>query len=552
MNTSAFTHQVTSPWCYQVSKTQIQLKLRTGLDITKVFLTFGDPHQGIIRNGKWTWADQHVEMTLSGEGEFHRYWTSIITPPNKRLKYLFVISDDHDTVIYGERSIIKPGEEINNFNYFFYPYLQSDPVYSAPSWVKDTVWYQIFPDRFNSVPQQKSWPQGSVVNATHYGGNLKGIIDKLPYLSQLGISGLYLTPIFESPSTHKYDTSDYFKIDSEFGTLEELKELVGKAHGLGIKVMLDAVFNHAGLHFKPWDLAKVDPKSIYRSWFYFDEESYETFSFAKNMPKLNSIHPEVIDYFSKVGQYWIQEADIDGWRLDVANEISPQFWRAFRSAVKSVKDVYILGEVWHDANPWLLGDQFDAVMNYFYTQIIMDFFIYKKLSLKTFRAKIDDFRNRYPQLILKNQFNLYDSHDTPRLMTLAKGDQSIVKQMFALLLCSEGSPCIYYGTEIGLEGQQDPDCRRLMQFEPDPTQHPLHQFLQTFISLRTQYPALANEGSWEWITHDDLLMIKRDKIVLIINPTTNSYQCPIQGEVLYADKNSPLIDAQDIKLIKIK
>ena len=270
------------------------------------------------------------------------------------------------------------------------------------------------------------------------------------------------------------------------------------------------------------------------------------------MPKLNSVHPEVIDYFCKVGQYWIQEADIDGWRLDVANEISPQFWRAFRSAVKSVKDVYILGEVWHDANPWLLGDQFDAVMNYFYTQIIMDFFIHKKLSLKTFRAKIDDFRNRYPHLILKNQFNLYDSHDTPRLMTQAKGDVSIVKQMFALLLCSEGSPCIYYGTEIGLEGQQDPDCRRLMQFVPDPKQHLLYHFLQTFISLRTQYPTLANEGSWEWITHDDLLMIKRDNIVLIINPSTNSYQCPIQGEILYTDKSSHLIEAHDIKLIKIK
>jgi len=551
MNTSAFTHQVTSPWCYQVSKTQVQLKLRTGLDITKVTLTFGDPHQGIIRNGKWTWADQQVEMALSGEGEHHRYWTSIITPPNKRLKYLFAISDDTETVIFGERSIIKPGEDINNFNYFFYPYLQSDPVYSAPSWVKDTVWYQIFPDRFNCFPHKTSWPQGPVINATHYGGNLKGIIEKLPYLLNLGISGLYLTPVFESPSTHKYDTSDYFKIDPEFGTLDDLKELVRKAHELGIKVMLDAVFNHAGLHFKPWDLAKADPKSPYRSWFYFDEEVYETFSFAKNMPKLNSVHPEVIDYFCKVGQYWIQEADIDGWRLDVANEISPQFWRAFRRAVKSVKDVYILGEVWHDANPWLLGDQFDAVMNYFYTQIIMDFFIHKTISLKTFRAKIDDFRNRYPHLILKNQFNLYDSHDTPRLMTQAKGDVSIVKQMFALLLCSEGSPCIYYGTEIGLEGQQDPDCRRLMQFEPDPSQHPLYHFIQTFITIRNKYPALANEGSWEWIAHDDLLMIKRDMIVLIINPTNKHFDCPIKGEVLYTDLNSSYLEAHDIKLIKI-
>jgi glycosidase len=551
MNKAAFTHFISSPWCFPVSKTQIQIKLRTAKDITQVSLTYGDPHQGHVIKGAWSWAGQCEPMVCSGRGEDHLYWTLIITPPQGRLKYHFTITDEKETVIFGERCILGPQDEVDNFNYFFYPYLHEQPIYSAPAWVKDTVWYQIFPDRFNSVPSKKHWPLGPVTNATHYGGNLLGIIDKLPYLAELGISGLYLTPIFESPSTHKYDTTDYFKIDPDFGNLEDLKLMVKIAHDLGIKVMLDAVFNHAGIHFEPWTMAKADPKSPYRKWFYFNENGYETFSFAKNMPKLNTINPEVIDYFCKVGQYWIKEADIDGWRLDVANEISPQFWRAFRASVRSIKEVYILGEVWHDSNPWLLGDQFDAVMNYFYTRIIMDYFIHKTMNLVSFREKIDDFRNRYPQLVLKNQFNLYDSHDTARLLTQANGNIALVKQMLALLLCSEGSPCIYYGTEIALEGGQDPDCRRLMQFDPDPLTHELYRFIKTFIQLRKSHPVLANEGSWEWIAHETLLMIKRNDLVLIMNPSSRNCECPINGNILYTENSSDSCSAYDIKLIKI-
>lgn len=550
MNTSAFTHQITSPWCFPVSKTQVQIKLRTGKDITQVFLTYGDPHQGHLTAGQWAWAGHKTSMTQSGTGEHHRYWSVIVTPPQGRLKYNFTITDGVETVIFGERSILSPNEEPDNFNYFFFPYLHDEPLYLAPNWVKDTIWYQVFPDRFNSVPKKEHWPRGPVTNATHYGGNLKGIIEKLPYLAKLGITGLYLTPIFESPSTHKYDTSDYFKIDPDFGTLDDLKTLVKTAHELKIKVMLDAVFNHAGLHFEPWISAKSDPSSPYRDWFYFNDHGYETFSFAKNMPKLNTTNPEVVAYFCRVGQYWIEETDIDGWRLDVANEISPLFWRAFRKAVKNVKDVYILGEVWHDSNPWLHGDQFDAVMNYFYTKIIMDFFIQKRMSVASFCEKVDDFRNRYPQVVLQNQFNLYDSHDTPRLLTQANGDIQIVKQMLAILLCSEGSPCLYYGTEIGTLGQQDPDCRRLMQFEPDPQSHELYRFIQTFIAYRKIYPALSNSGSWEWIKHTSLLIIKRDDLVLIINPTESEINNPISGSIIYSDSNSVTLKAKDIVLIQ--
>ena len=552
MNRSAVFHQVISPWCFQISSTQVSLVLRTGHDITGVTLVYGDPHEGHQVNGVWGWKSHHVAMVCSGRGIDHTYWSLTIQPPQKRLKYQFELRDETGSLLYGERGFEAIDGPHDHFNFFFVPYLHDEPVYQAPAWVKDTVWYQIFPDRFHREPQAAHWPTGPVTNATHYGGNLKGITAKLPYLADLGITGLYFTPVFASPSTHKYDTTDYFTIDPDFGTLEDLQTLVKTAHTLGMKVMLDAVFNHAGLHFEPWQLAKKDPKSEFAQWFKFTKAGYgyETFAYAKNMPKLNTTHPSVIDYFCRVGAYWIETCDIDGWRLDVANEIAMDFWRAFRKAVHTIKPVYILGEVWHDANPWLNGDAFDGVMNYFYTRIGMDYLLNDAFDLPTFRAKIDDFRNRYPHVVLANQFNLLDSHDTARLMTQANGNLARVKQLLAFLMISEGSPCIYYGTEIGMEGGQDPDCRRLMQFDPDPTTHELHHLLKTLISLRHRYPQLANDGEWTWIDHPQLVAIRRGSITVVLNPSDNVFPNPIHGSLLFTLGTGDALQARDFRLIK--
>jgi len=551
MNRASIFHQVMSPWCYPLDNTQIEIKIKTGKEVNQVILIYGDPHAFQQDKHVWTWQSFKLEMLMSGNGEYHRYFTLAITPPNKRLKYCFILVSDDEKCVYGENGFQNPDEQIDHWNYFFYPYHHQSDIYKAPDWVRDTVWYQIFPDRFNASPMVKKWPTGSVTNAIHYGGNLVGIIDKLPYIHDLGCTGIYLTPIFLSPSSHKYDTSDYYRIDPKFGTEDELIKLVQEAHRLNIKVMLDGVFNHTGLLFEPWILARKDSKSSYRDWFYFTKNGYETFSFAKNMPKLNTSNPELIEYFCKVGQYWIQKADIDGWRLDVANEISPIFLRQFRKAVLSIKDVYILGEVWHDSNPWLMGDQFDGVMNYPYTRLIIDFIITQSISLEQFRNRVDDYLNRYASPIYTNQFNLFDSHDTERLMSKANNNQQRVKQALALLFISIGSPCIYYGTEIGMEGKTDPDCRRLMQFEPDPKIHPLYQLIQSFIKLRKENKCLSDKASWIWIKHPDLLMIRRSDIILIINPLNQSFDNPYQGIELYNDSLSKQIEPYDIKLIKV-
>jgi cyclomaltodextrinase / maltogenic alpha-amylase / neopullulanase len=558
MNSNAIYHRSQDNWCFPISEDAIELRIRTGFDVLRVVCEYGDQHEGERIGVRWTWKSHQIEMKPSGKTAIHIYWTCIVKPPHRRMKYHFILSDEKETVVLGETSFLSPKEIPDNFNYFFFPYLHRKELYHAPQWVADTNWYQIFPDRFakhNNQGDFKPWHAGPVKNADHYGGNLQGILSKLDYLAELGISGIYLTPVFASPTTHKYDTEDYFKIDPDFGDEEDLIRLVKEAHRRGIKVMLDAVFNHAGARFEKWLDVRKNPKSLYRDWFYLDEtDQYETFSFEKNMPKLNTEHPDVIDYFCNVATYWIQKADIDGWRLDVADEISHTFWHEFRKRVHQVKpDVYILGEVWHDAMPWLQGDQFDAVMNYPYTRILLDLIAHKRISLAEFKCGIDEIRNHYPSIITANQFNLFDSHDTARLATLLNHDLSKLKGALAFLYASPGSPCIFYGTEIALEGANDPDCRRLMQWEPDPKNNELYQFIKTWISLRKQHPALANHGSWEW-TNDALIAFDRSDLKEILhfyyNPTDSPIHADVpKGKILFG-KEGNSINPGNILLVK--
>ncbi|EGL82787.1 alpha amylase catalytic region [Caldalkalibacillus thermarum TA2.A1] len=232
-----------------------------------------------------------------------------------------------------------------------------------------------------------------------FGGDLQGVIDHIDHLTELGVNAIYFTPIFEAYSNHKYDTIDYLQVDKHFGNNELLKTLVDVCHQNGIRVMLDAVFNHAGYYFPPFqDVLKHQEKSKYKDWFHLREfpiqteprPNYDTFAFTPFMPKFNTENPEVKEYLLNVAKYWIEEVGIDGWRLDVANEVDHAFWREFLKVVKQAKpDAYILGEIWHNALPWLQGDQFDAVMNYPVTNAALDFFCKGETDAEQFMSRIE-------------------------------------------------------------------------------------------------------------------------------------------------------------------
>ena len=397
-------------------------------------------------------------------------------------------------------------------------------VFATPDWVKQAVFYQIFPDRFaNGDPSndpENVQPWGSAPAVSNFmGGDLQGIIDKLPYLADLGITALYLTPIFLSPSNHKYHTDDYYKVDPRFGTTETFKALIDAAHQRGMRVIIDGVFNHSGRGFFAFtDILENEGASPYLKWYHISglplnpydgskPSNYEAWWGLRALPKFNTDHQPVRKYLLDVASYWIEQG-ADGWRLDVPNEIADhEFWREFRRAVKGANpEAYIVGEIWSDASPWLDGTQFDAVMNYVFRDLCRDYFAKAALRTSDFANGIDTLLQRYPREAMLSQLNLFGSHDTARFRSEAGGD--INKIMLAALfqMTFPGSPCIYYGDEIGLEGGGDPYCRGCFPWDKSMWANDLRDWIKRLIAIRHAHVALRT-GEWRTLLAHDALKL---------------------------------------------
>ena len=397
----------------------------------------------------------------------------------------------------------------------------------TPEWVKHAVFYQIFPDRYrrsNRVQhprgiQLKAW--GTPPEAQGYqGGDLYGIAEKLDYIKDLGINTLYLNPIFAAASNHRYNAYDYLKVDPLLGGDEALRFLLDEAHARGIKVVLDLVPNHCGRGF--WAFHHVlenGGNSPYIDWFTIEKfplnpypvsadlkPNYACWWSEKSLPKLNVYNPGVRDYLLGVTRYWL-EFGIDGWRVDVAEEIKDDnFWREFRQAAHSVNpDAYLVAEIWHEAAHWLQGDMFDAVMNYQITGPIYNFFGRHNLNLEWkhqdvslgatdaagFKQAIETMFSRYDWQVHYAQMNMLDSHDMPRGMWLLKNNEAAFKMAVLCQMTMPGAPVVYYGDEVGLSAGGDPFCREAFPWERvEKGEHPFHAFYKQAIALRHTVPAL--------------------------------------------------------------
>lgn len=463
---------------------------------------------------------------------------------------------------------------------------------TTPDWVKDTIFYQIFPDRFsksNKLPDIgfESWDS----MPTHHGfkgGDLYGVIEKLDYLQDLGINAIYFNPIFSSASNHRYHTYDYYHVDPLLGGNNALKELIDAAHKRGIRVVLDGVFNHASRGF--WQFHHVletGAASPYRDWFHFDEErlnghkhwgaypspheqkllhhddsmtaiGYRAWWNLPALPKFNTNTPAVREFIFDVAEYWIKFG-IDGWRLDVPAEIDDdEFWREFRRRVRAVNpEAYIVGEIWHEAQRWLQGDQFDAVMNYLFTAASLNFFAGSHLNFeainhagglkdrvhrmhaKAFADEVDRILHLYREDITFAQLNLLDSHDMPRFLTCASGDKASLKLAWLFLFTMPGAPCIYYGDEVGVDGGHDPDCRKSFPWDQAKWDRELLNYTKACIALRKEQDALRH-GDYKRIhAEDDIMVFCRtfghDTITIAFNAsnTTKSFD--------YKQSDSPQI-----------
>jgi glycosidase len=428
----------------------------------------------------------------------------------------------------------------------------------TPDWVKNAVFYQIFPDRFARThfphpgllqPHDLQEWYSEPTLFGYKGGDLWGAIEKLDYLQDLGINAIYFTPIFQSASNHRYHTHDYYQVDPMLGGNEAFETFLDKAHARDIKVILDGVFNHASRGFFFFhDILENGKNSAWIDWFRiedwplypYDESqpaNYASWFGIRSLPQFNHDNPQVREYLMRVGEYWIEKG-IDGWRLDVPFEIkTPGFWQEFRSRIKNINpEAYIVGEVWHDARQWLDGLQFDGVMNYLFTEATIAFVAgdrvkmeyvdrsaykpYPALSAEGYGEKITEILALYPWEIQLTQYNLLDSHDTARLITIAGEDKASVELATLLMFTFPGTPSIFYGDEVGLAGGIDPDSRRTFPREEEWDRQVL-DYHKELIYLRHQYPALRT-GNYQVLYADETVyvfarLLENQEIIVAIN-----------------------------------
>lgn len=464
------------------------------------------------------------------------------------------------------------------------------PVFQTPDWVKNAVFYQIFPDRFAFSP---SLPKpGNLepwdAEPTMYcfkGGDLLGVLERLDYLQDLGINAIYFNPIFQSASNHRYHTHDYFRVDPLLGGGRAFRLLLDEAHRRGIYIVLDGVFNHASRGFFQFNhILETGPQSPYLDWFtvhdfplnaYSGEPRYECWEGLPALPKFNTANPQVREFIFSVARYWLEQG-IDGWRLDVPFEIDDDaFWQQFRQVVKGVNpQAYIVGEVPWEAQRWLQGDQFDAVMNYQFTQACLGFFAAGSLDRSMeqgmmglpstpvldaagFARRTTELLEIYPHEAALAQLNLLGSHDMPRFAALAGGDQAALRLAVLFQMTYPGAPCIYYGDEIGMaQGQAHyPEASR-WAFPWDPTRwdHDLRDDFKRCIALRRRHPALRT-GSYQ-VVHAQgqhlafLRALDDERLLVLINNDQATWQVdiPANGHLPDGCRGEGLLDAGSLSV----
>lgn len=328
--------------------------------------------------------------------------------------------------------------------------------FGPPSWAYDAVFYQIFLDRFHPAPAEK-FPTGLKANDI-WGGTLAGVRDALPYLHQLGVTALWLSPIYPSDSHHGYDVRDYRSVNPRLGTLEEMRALVREVHALGMHIILDFVPNHTASDFPIFQEAITDPDSRYRDWFYFRDypHSYEAFFDLPTLPKLNADHPDARDYLIDAAKFWVAEVGVDGFRMDHAHGTSVGFWSDFHAALKQVApDTFTIGEITETANYLRqYRGRLDGVLDFLWLQVARRFFLYDGLSAPAFEHFLRGHEIFFDDpAFLRPTF--LDNHDMNRFLWSAQGDVRRLKLAALCQFTQSAPPIIYYGTEVGVTQARD-------------------------------------------------------------------------------------------------
>lgn len=544
MNKHAIYHRPESNYCFAVSKSRLTLRVRFAKGEKLDSLS-------VLYNTKYDIATERYREEMSflcSDGDYDYYFATLDLH-DARVAYVFEFTvPGSDEKYYLCESGVKAGYDFSLAYYdsFQFAYINENDIIQNVEWLNSAVFYQVFVDRLEMGCAEKDT---SYINAkwgdkptprSFFGGDLDGVCRHLDRLKSLGVTALYLNPIFKSPSNHKYDTVDYYEIDEMFGGEAAFSRLVGACRERGMRIMLDAVFNHVSEDFYPFrDVKKFGRASKYFDWFIIEgdeispkRDNYECFSACKYMPKLNTACPEVQEYLVGVARHYMTKYGIDGWRLDVSDEVSHDFWRRFRREVKSIDpDVALIGENWHNSESYLSGDQLDGIMNYGVTKAFLDFFARGSTSPVEFAEALNAQLMRYTDTTNGMMFNLLDCHDTDRFYSeVGRNGQKLLCALCALTFLP-GSVNVYYGTELLLEGEYDPDNRRC--FEPsrltDPEIIRVNEKISEILRLKA-VPAIAH-GDVRIYAKGDLAFIERTYLgqTATLRLSPESYSISVTG-----------------------
>ena len=490
MNPATIFHRPMSEFAFALDDTHYIFRLRTG--------------KGEAESVRFYYADRAVmtpelqffsrPMMKFREDKYFDWYEIRLETRFERIAYYFELQNGVETLFYYGDCYEMAGTP-TRADYFQLPFNHRADRFAAPAWTRDAVVYNIFPDSF--AAGKRLAPNGA---PPCRGGTVRGVTENLDYIASLGFNCIYLNPIFAARSYHRYDTLDYYRIDPHMGAEDDLRDLVRRAHALGIRVILDGVFNHVSSDHPFFrDVLEKGRASRYYSCFYALPETprlpaagelpgYTCFSYVADMPKTNTADPFLRQYFCDIGAYWVRKFDVDGWRLDVANELDDGFLRAFRASVKAAKsDALIVGEVWENAAHYLGGDMLDSAMNYDFRRYCRRFFAEQTVDAETFDTNVSTLLLRYNENALFAQLNLLDSHDVSRFLSLCGGKTERMELAVLLQMTFPGMPCVFYGDEKGLCGESEPEYRRPMAWDAS---SPLEEVYRRMIALRKTHPAL--------------------------------------------------------------
>ena len=536
MNPATIFHRPMSEFAFALDDTHYIFRLRTGKgEAESVRFYYADR---AVMTPKLQFAPLPMEKFRTDR--YFDWYEIRLKTRFERIAYYFELQNGVETLFYYGDCYEMAGTP-TRADYFQLPFNHRADRFAAPAWTRDAVVYNIFPDSF--AAGKRLAPNGA---PPCRGGTVRGVTENLDYIASLGFNCIYLNPIFAARSYHRYDTLDYYRIDPHMGAEDDLRDLVRRAHALGIRVILDGVFNHVSSDHPFFrDVLEKGRASRYYSCFYALPETprlpaagelpgYTCFSYVADMPKTNTADPFLRQYFCDIGAYWVRKFDVDGWRLDVANELDDGFLRAFRASVKAAKsDALIVGEVWENAAHYLGGDMLDSAMNYDFRRYCRRFFAEQTVDAETFDTNVSTLLLRYNENALFAQLNLLDSHDVSRFLSLCGGKTERMELAVLLQMTFPGMPCVFYGDEKGLCGESEPEYRRPMEWDASA---PREEVYRRMIALRKTHPALRY-GSF----HTELACGGVHRYSRVWNGTKITVAMNLGAEPVKAEKRGTLL-----------